>query len=188
MRLTVLTYCIASFLLPASAFCALASGTASSTMGQLRTRLPSSPDSNGVQCPAKGSVHHSIHVVAAGAAFNEPLGESHLSDAFSDALVSALCCYSIGNWAYLAVRGAKNSLISRRPAGLSRALSMSGGSVTPPSSAAASSRTKFGLASAWGVLSVLAILGNAVKRLAPIALQPFKVHCMLLYQTHAVEG
>ncbi|CAN0474282.1 unnamed protein product, partial [Hapterophycus canaliculatus] len=31
----------------------------------------------------------------------------------------------------------------------------------------------FGLASAWGVVSVVFILMNAVKRLAPIALQPF---------------
>ncbi|CAM9460000.1 unnamed protein product [Chrysoparadoxa australica] len=31
---------------------------------------------------------------------------------------------------------------------------------------------KIGLASAWGVLSVLAILANAIRRLAPIAAQP----------------
>ena len=31
----------------------------------------------------------------------------------------------------------------------------------------------FGLRSAWGVASVLFILVNAIKRLAPIALQPF---------------
>lgn len=31
----------------------------------------------------------------------------------------------------------------------------------------------FGLRSTWGVVSVLYILVNAIKRLAPIALQPF---------------
>jgi hypothetical protein len=32
----------------------------------------------------------------------------------------------------------------------------------------------FTWASAWGILGVLAVLGNALKRLLPIALEPFR--------------
>ncbi|KAG5181885.1 hypothetical protein JKP88DRAFT_204036 [Tribonema minus] len=59
------------------------------------------------------------------------------------------------------------------------ALRLSGGgigrgkSVAPPPPSAPA-RSSFGFASAWGVLSVLSILAGALRRLVPIALQPFK--------------
>ncbi|CAM9762738.1 unnamed protein product [Discosporangium mesarthrocarpum] len=53
---------------------------------------------------------------------------------------------------------------------LMRALAVSGGGSAP----SMSSESGFGVASTWGVLCVISILLNAVKRLAPIALEPFK--------------
>lgn len=59
----------------------------------------------------------------------------------------------------------------------------SGGTAAPAVGAAAGTgaaaatggggQAGFGLGSAWGVVSVVFILMNAVKRLTPIALQPF---------------
>lgn len=47
----------------------------------------------------------------------------------------------------------------------------------------------FGLRSTWGVVSVLYILVNAIKRLAPIALQPFSmVSSGLLLRMREMRG
>lgn len=59
---------------------------------------------------------------------------------------------------------------------MGKALLVSGGAAaakTSETAAAAGGPAGFGLASAWGVVSVVYILMNAVKRLAPIAMQPF---------------
>lgn len=59
---------------------------------------------------------------------------------------------------------------------MGKALLVSGGggaAAKPSETAAAGGPAGFGLASAWGVVSVVYILVNAVKRLAPIAVQPF---------------
>lgn len=60
---------------------------------------------------------------------------------------------------------------------MNKALLVSGGAAggAPSASvdAAAAGPSGFGFGSAWGVVSVVFILMNAVKRLAPIALQPF---------------
>lgn len=81
---------------------------------------------------------------------------------------SGVRCPAKGNLAYNAIKDWLH-----RPPRLSRALRVNGGA-TPL--AVSTQKSKFGLASTWGVLSVLAILANAVKRLAPIAMQPFKTH------------
>ena len=59
---------------------------------------------------------------------------------------------------------------------LGKTLFVSGGAAsatTSKTAAAGGGQAGFGLASAWGVVSVVYILMNAVKRLMPIALQPF---------------
>lgn len=58
---------------------------------------------------------------------------------------------------------------------MDKALLVSGGAAakTTETAAGAGGAAGFGLASAWGVVSVVYILVNAVKRLAPIAVQPF---------------
>ncbi|CAN0506891.1 unnamed protein product, partial [Scytosiphon promiscuus] len=56
---------------------------------------------------------------------------------------------------------------------MGKAIFVSGGGATSPAAAGEGQAAGFGLASAWGVVSVVFILMNAVKRLAPIALQPF---------------
>ncbi|CAN0031213.1 unnamed protein product, partial [Laminaria digitata] len=48
-----------------------------------------------------------------------------------------------------------------------------GGAAAAAATGGGGGQAGFGLGSAWGVLSVVFILMNAVKRLAPIALQPF---------------
>ncbi|KAG5188170.1 hypothetical protein JKP88DRAFT_353481 [Tribonema minus] len=74
-----------------------------------------------------------------------------------------------------ALHGVRAGCSAERRSRLATALRMSGGAAADDNTVASTSgRSSFGLASAWGVLSVLAILGNAVKRLAPIAMQPFK--------------
>jgi hypothetical protein len=57
------------------------------------------------------------------------------------------------------------------------ALKISGGASSESIPTGDSHKGYFGLASAWGVVSVVAILANALKRLVPVALQPFTV-CM----------
>lgn len=56
---------------------------------------------------------------------------------------------------------------------MDKALLLSGGAVQS-SAAVGVTRSGFGLWSAWGVVSVVFILMNAIKRLAPIALHPFQ--------------
>ncbi|CAM9575375.1 unnamed protein product, partial [Ectocarpus fasciculatus] len=57
---------------------------------------------------------------------------------------------------------------------MGKALFVTGGAAGAGAAAAGEGEPAgFGLASAWGVVSVVFILMNAVKRLAPIAMQPF---------------
>ncbi len=47
------------------------------------------------------------------------------------------------------------------------------GKVSGGASATTTTKTPFSLAALWGVLGVVAVLGNAIRRLLPIALEPF---------------
>jgi len=47
------------------------------------------------------------------------------------------------------------------------------GKVSGGASAATTTKAPFSLAALWGVLGVVAVLGNAIRRLLPIALEPF---------------
>ncbi len=53
-------------------------------------------------------------------------------------------------------------------------LSASTGPRTTTTTASREVPSSFGLASSWGVLTTLAILFNSMRRLTPVALQPFK--------------
>lgn len=65
----------------------------------------------------------------------------------------------------------RSSTLGSTPS-MDKALRVSGGAAQPAPGGAGQSG--FGLRSAWGVLSVVFILMNALKRLAPIAAQPFQ--------------
>lgn len=68
--------------------------------------------------------------------------------------------------------GGMESSLEGSTSRMEKVVHLSGGSMKS-TLALGADQSRFGLGSTWGVLSVIFILMNAVKRLAPIALQPF---------------